>query len=97
MVKVVRPFASSSRELLHHLLALVVQGRGGLVQNQDRRVFQENPGDADPLLLPSGELYAPLAHIGVIPLGAASAMNSWAPASLAARDDLFPSGAPGFP
>ena len=57
--------------LLHQALALVVQGAGGLVQNQDGRIFQEHPGDGNALLLPAGELDAPLAHEGVISLGQA--------------------------
>ena len=46
-----------------------VQGGGGLVQNQHRRVLQKDPGDGDALLLPAGEQGAPLAHIGVESLG----------------------------
>ena len=57
------------QRLLHQPLALVVQCAGGFVQNQDGRIFQEHPGDGDALLLPAGQLYAPFAHIGVIPVG----------------------------
>ena len=46
-----------------------VQGGGGLVQNQHRRVLQEDPGDGDALLLPAGEEHAALAHVGVEALG----------------------------
>ena len=46
-----------------------IQRRGGLVQNQDRRVLQENPGNGNPLLLTAGQKCAPLAHIGLKALG----------------------------
>ena len=46
-----------------------IQRRGGLVQNQDRRVLQENPGNGNPLLLTAGQEGAPLAHIGLKALG----------------------------
>ena len=77
---------------LHQLFALVIQGRGGFVQNQNRRVFQENPGDADPLLLPSGKLYAPLSHIGVIAVGQVRDELVGA-GKLSGADDFFLSGA----
>lgn len=37
------------QRLLHYLLAVGVQRAGGLVENQDRRVFQEHPGNGEPL------------------------------------------------
>ena len=43
------------------LLGLVVQGGGGLVQQQDLRLRCNGPGDHDPLLLASGD--AALEHI----------------------------------
>ena len=46
-----------------------VQGGGGLVQNQDGRIFQEDPGNGHPLLLPAGQHHPPLAHIGVEAVG----------------------------
>ena len=46
-----------------------VQGGGGLVQNEDGRIFQKNPGNGYPLLLAPGQQGAPLAHIGVEPVG----------------------------
>lgn len=45
--KVVRFCIQVVQCLLHHLLALRVQGAGGLVQDQDRRVLEQGPGDAD--------------------------------------------------
>ena len=39
---------------------------GGLVQNEDGRVFQKYAGNGDALLLPAGKLDAALAHIGVV-------------------------------
>ena len=46
-----------------------VQRRGGLVQDQDGRVFQENSRNGYPLLLAAGQEGAPLAHVGVEALG----------------------------
>ena len=66
MVRVVRPWASFSRLWPHQDLALVVQGAGGLVQDQDGRVLQEDAGDGDALLLAAGELDAALTDIGVV-------------------------------
>ena len=37
-----------------------IQGRGGLVQNQNGRILQENPGDGNALLLSTGEQGAAL-------------------------------------
>ena len=46
-----------------------VQGGGGLVQNKDGRIFQENAGNGHPLLLAAGEHGAPLAHLGLEAVG----------------------------
>lgn len=46
-------------------LTLGVQGGGGLVQQEDLRVFDQGPGDSYPLLLSSTELGSPLPHHGV--------------------------------
>ena len=51
--------------LAHQDLALVVEGAGGLVEDEDGRVLQEDPGDGDALLLTARELDAALADIGV--------------------------------
>ena len=60
-------------QLLKGLLELglrhAVQGGGGLVQNQHRRVLQEDPGDGDALLLSAGEQGAPFPTLGVEPSG----------------------------
>ena len=54
---------------LHLGLALGVEGAGGLVEQQDRRVLQERAGDGDPLALAAGEPRAGLADPGVVALG----------------------------
>ena len=46
-----------------------IQGGGGLVQNQNGGIHQENPGNGHPLLLAAGEQGAPLAYIGLEALG----------------------------
>lgn len=59
-----------SGELLQAFLdvafTFIVQGAGGLIQDQDRRIFKEYPGNGDPLLLAAGKPCAPLAHKGVV-------------------------------
>ena len=50
-------------------LGNAVQGGGSFVQDQDRRIFQEDAGNGDALLLPAGEERAPLPHVGVEPVG----------------------------
>ena len=39
--------------LLYQMLTLSVQGRGGLVQQEDVRVQEQRSGDGDALLLPT--------------------------------------------
>lgn len=39
-----------------YLLALGVQGRGGLIQQQDLGVTDDRPGDGNALFLAAGEL-----------------------------------------
>ena len=51
---------------LNQPLGVRVEGAGGLVQNQDARVFQDGAGDGDALLFAAGELVAALADDGVI-------------------------------
>ena len=46
-----------------------VQSGCGFVQNQNRRILQENSGNGHSLLLSTGEQYATLAHIGIKALG----------------------------
>src|SRR5690606_8670799 len=57
------------RELLERLLdgslGLSIEGRRSLVQDQDRRVLEEDAGDRQALLLAAGELHAPLADEGI--------------------------------
>ena len=50
-------------------LADVVQGRGPLVEDQDRRVLEEDPGQGDPLPLAAGEVLAPLRDAGLVAAG----------------------------
>ena len=63
----------SLRELFKGFLQFglrhAVQCGGRLVQNQHRRVLQEDPGNGNPLLLSAGEQRAPLPHIGVKAVG----------------------------
>ena len=59
------PLGKPFKGLLQFCLRHAVQRRGGLVQNQHRRIFQKDPGNGDPLLLSAGEQRPPLAHIGL--------------------------------
>ena len=57
----VRPMHQLGERLLDHELALGVQVRGRLVEDENRRILQEGAGDGDALALASGEAHAPLA------------------------------------
>src|SRR3989475_427493 len=58
------------QRLLDHELALRVEVRGRLVEDQDRRILEERAGDRDPLALAAGEAHAPLADERVVTVGA---------------------------
>ena len=58
-----------------YLLALRVQGRGGLVQQQDLGVPDDRPGDGDALLLTAGQLGTLRAHVGVVLLRAGTSIG----------------------
>ena len=62
------PLHQMLQRLLHQPLRLRVQSGGRLVEDQDRRVLQDGPGDADALPLSAGELAAPIADVGLIAL-----------------------------
>jgi len=55
--------------LLDQALGRGVHARGRLVENQDRRVFQEGAGDREALLLADAEFHPALAEPRVEPLG----------------------------
>ena len=59
-------FAQALYRFLHFGLAVVVERRGGLVQNQDWRVFVEGAGDGDALFLPAGKAAALRAEVFVV-------------------------------
>ena len=46
-----------------------VHGGGGVVQNEHRRFAEHGPRNAQPLLLPAGDVDAPLFQPGVEPVG----------------------------
>ena len=54
--------------LLDYLLALSVQGRGGLVQEQDPGVSDESTGNGDSLLLSPRQLGSLAAHVSIVAL-----------------------------
>ena len=70
ITSVVRPRIRLRERLLHQPLGLGVERRGGLVQDQDRRVLQDRAGDRDPLALAAGEPAAALADHGVVAVAA---------------------------
>ena len=51
---------------LDFVLGAAVQRRGGLVQDQDRRIFQQGAGNCHPLLLAAGQFQAAFADLRVI-------------------------------
>ena len=58
-----------SQRFLHDRLGGIVERRGRLIEDQDARVFEDRPGDREPLALPAREARAALADDRVIPLG----------------------------
>ena len=54
--------------LLDQPLALGVERRGGLVEQQDRRVLEQGPRDGQPLALAARDLHAALADHRVVAL-----------------------------
>ena len=68
MTRVVRPSHQRVERGLHRALALGVEGGGGLVEEQDRRVLQDGAGDGDALALAAGERHAALADHGGVAL-----------------------------
>jgi len=53
------------QSLLDHSFALVVQGGGGHVQQEDPGLADQRSGDGDPLLLTPTHLTTPFPHQGV--------------------------------
>ena len=60
------PLPHLQQAVLNVPLGLGIQSRGRLVQNQDRRVFQQGPRNADPLLFAARQLQPALADLGRI-------------------------------
>ena len=69
MARVVRSCHQRLQGGLNQPLGTGVERAGGLVQDQDARVLQDDAGDGDALLLAAGELVAALADDGVVALG----------------------------
>ena len=69
MTSVVRFSRDALERVLDVLLGVAVERGGGLVEQQDRRRFEDGAGDRDALLLAAGELQAALAHLGFVALG----------------------------
>ena len=59
------------QHLLDRLLAFQVDLAGGLVEDQDRRVAEDRPGQGDPLPLAAGEPAAERADDRLVALAAA--------------------------
>lgn len=54
---------------LDQRLVFHVQRRGGLIQQDDRRVFEESPSDGDALAFPAGQFASVFADQGIKPFG----------------------------
>ena len=54
---------------LHHAFAFSVEGAGGFVQQQQRRVFQHGPRNGDALALAARQAHAAFAQKGLVALG----------------------------
>ena len=77
-MNVVRPFISYSIASMMRRLGLEVDGAGGLVEDQDRRVLQESARERHALPLASGEGHAALADLRVCSPRASREMKSCA-------------------
>ena len=55
------------QRLLDHRLRLGIQRGRGLVENQDRGVPVQGPGQRDPLPLTTGQPYAAFADLRLVP------------------------------
>ena len=62
-------FHQAFQSLRHQLLRRGIQSRRRLVENQDRRVAHDRPGDRDPPALTAGQGHAALAHHRGVALG----------------------------
>ena len=65
-------FHQRLQRILDGVLRDGVQRRCGLVQDQNLRVLQNDPGDAEALLFSAGKLQPPVADYGVIAVGLGS-------------------------
>lgn len=50
----------------HLAVCLIVQGREGIVKDQDFRVTADGPGNGNPLLLAAGQVGAALGDVGIV-------------------------------
>ena len=71
MTSTVRPWVSAATASVIAGRVVAVQGGGGLVEDDDRRVFQYGAGDGDALALTAGQCETGFADLGVPPLGSA--------------------------
>ena len=58
----------AAQRLADQLLGFAIQRRGGLVEQQQRRVLQEGARNRDPLPLPAGQAQPAISHDRVQPL-----------------------------
>ena len=49
-----------------------VHSGGGIIQNQNSGLFQQGPGNTQPLLLTAGDIGASLLDVGIVALGEAA-------------------------
>ena len=63
-------FEQVVQSILHEFFALGVEGRGGLVEDQNVGVFQHGACDREALSLASGEFRAAVSDVGVVAFGA---------------------------
>ena len=68
MTNVVRPLPQRFQAVLNHRLALAVEARRRLVENEDLGVGQNRARDGDALTLSARQAHAALADDGVVPL-----------------------------
>ena len=60
------PGRNLAQRFLDFLLRMGIQRRGGFVEQQDAGLFENGPGNGDPLLFAAGQLQAPFTDHGLV-------------------------------
>ncbi|MNY09249.1 hypothetical protein D3C86_1421560 [compost metagenome] len=62
-------FHQAGQRLLNQVFALCIEGAGGFVEQQDRRIHQQRPCDGQALALAAGQTEAAIAQMRLVTIG----------------------------